>query len=394
VIELLGILACKGYQIAAVLVVSSLTTILRSDVVVTQRRDTIPGKDYSGQNYEKCKGDVMIDNQPVANTPTHQSKKIPIHERSVRVGDVIVINGHGINRTSLKQRFVEEGYQVHQTAHFLFFTREAEPKTILVHWFTPQDFHTNIPHHLAVELKPFDIITSNQCLGELMTGIIGGTVFPDDVRRAWNYFGANTLQRLLILVSSAVTSHLPEYGILGESAILYQRVFELSVGERCLDAACNGGFFPLLLAERIPFVSEVVGVDIDAEVFKVAQELAKERHLTTVRYVQADLLSEDLSAIGMFDTVTALHVLEHFTEEDMYQVLANLLKVTAHRLIFAVPFESGEPSRAYDHKQLFTRTKFEAVGAWCIEQLEGAARMWYEDLPHGAGLLLVERVLK
>ena len=90
-----------------------------------------------------------------------------------------------------------------------------------------------------------------------MTGIIGGTVFPDDVRRAWNYFGANTLQRLLTLVSSAVTSNLPEYGILGESATLYQRVFELSVGERFLDAACNGGFFALLLAERIPFVSEV-----------------------------------------------------------------------------------------------------------------------------------------
>ena len=334
----------------------------------------------------------MIDNQPIAETPARHTRKIPIHERSVRVGDVIVVNGSRANRTLLKQRFAEGGYSLHETRHFLLFTRAEEPKLILVHWFAPEELHTNLSHHLAEELKPFGIITSNQVLGELMTGIVGGTLYPDDVRRAWNYFGANTLQRLLILVSSAVTSHLPDYGSLGASATLYQRAIELGIGERFLDAACNGGYFPLLLAERIPFVSKVVGVDIDGEIFKVAQALAKERHLTNVHYVQADLLAQDFSQIGMFDTVTALHVLEHFTEEDMYQVLANLLKVTAHRLICAVPYELGEPSPAYDHQQLFTRSKLEAVGAWCIQQLQGAARMWYEDLPRSTGLLLIERM--
>ena len=160
-----------------------------------------------------------------------RTRKIPIDERSVRVGDVIVVNGYRVNRPSLIQRFAEGGYQAHETLHFLLFTREVEPKTILVHWFTPDDFHPNISHHLTEELRPFHIITSNQILGELMTGIVGGTLFPDDVRKAWNYFGANTLQRLLVLVNSAMTSDIPDYGILGESAILYQRVFELSVGE-------------------------------------------------------------------------------------------------------------------------------------------------------------------
>ncbi len=332
----------------------------------------------------------MVDNQPGAKTSAHSSRKISILERSVRIDDVIVINGHGVNRTLLKHSFAQGGYTVHETAHFLLFTREAEPKTNLVHWFKPEDFHPNISHYLAEELKPLGIITSNQYLGKLMTGIIGGTLLSDDVRRAWNYFGANTLQRLLVLMSSAVTSHLPDFGTLGAAATLYQRVFELAVGERFLDAACNGGFFPLLLAERIPFVREVVGVDIDAEVFKVAQELAKERHLGNVHYFQTDLLERNFSEIGMFDTVTALHVLEHFIEEDMYQVLANLLKVTTHRLILAVPYESGEPSQAYDHKQIFTRTRLEAVGAWCIEYLKGAARKWYEDISPSGGLLLIE----
>jgi len=65
--------------------------------------------------------------------------------------------------------------------------------------------------------------------------------------------------------------------------------------------------------------------------------------------------------------------------------------VTAHRLIVAVPYEEGQPSPAYDHKQLFTRDRLEAVGAWCIEQLHGAARMWYEGIAPPGGLLLIER---
>lgn len=333
----------------------------------------------------------MAEIQQSVDSTNPKPKKIPIQERSVRVGDIIVVNGHGVNRTLLKQRFAEGDYHLHETKHFLLFTRAEEPKLILVHWFTPEQITTNVPGHLAEELKPFGVISSNQRLGDFFAGIVGGTLYPGDVQRAWNYFGANTLQRLLAFLGSATTLGVSDYGICGESAFLYQRVCELCIGERLLDAACNGGFLSLLLAERMPFVREAVGIDIDADVFRVAQELANERHLTIVRYMQFDLLAVDFSTLGLFDTVTALHALEHFTEEEMYHVLTNLLNVTVHRLIVAVPYEMGEPSAAFDHKQLFTRTKLQAVGEWCIQQMQGAARMWYEDLPRGAGLLLIER---
>jgi len=333
----------------------------------------------------------MIDQQPDAQPSVQQGRTIPIQERSVRVGDVIVVNGYRANRSSLKARFAEGGYQVQETRHFLLFTRAEEPETILVHWFAPEELTTNIPGHLAEELKPFGLVNSSQRLGEVFAGIVGGALFPGDVQRAWNYFGANTLQRLLAFVGSSTSLGVSEYGIFAASAVLYQRVLELCVGERFLDAACNGGFLSLLLAERVPFARDVVGVDLDAGVFRVAQGLAEERHLSTVRYQQADLLADDFSTIGRFDTVTALHVLEHFSEAEMYRVLANLLRVTSHRLICAVPYE-GEPSQAFDHKQLFTRQKLEAVGAWCLEQMQGKARMWYEDLPRQTGLLLLERL--
>jgi len=73
-----------------------------------------------------------------------QGRTIPIQERSVRVGDVIVVNRYHARHSSLKARCAEGGYQVHETRHFLLFTRAQELKTILVHWFAPEEMTTNI----------------------------------------------------------------------------------------------------------------------------------------------------------------------------------------------------------------------------------------------------------
>lgn len=315
-------------------------------------------------------------------------QEVRIYDRSVKVGDMTVMSGYGLDRRLLKRRFLHSGYQVQETLHFLLCTRDTAPSTILIHWFAPEDLHTNLSRHIVEEMQPFGCVPNNKRQGEIMTGIVG-TAYPGDVRRAWHYFGTNTLQRLLLFVSTAAPEILPDYGTFEASATLYQRVCELCAGKRFLDAGCNGGFFDLLLAERRPFVQEVVGVDIDREVFRVAEELARARNLTTVRFVQADLLSDDIDALGPFDTVTALHVLEHFTEADMYQVLDHLLRVTVHHLILAVPYEEA-PTASYDHLQCFSRPKLENVGRWCIDHM-GAGQMWYEDLMGGGGLLLVER---
>ena len=48
-----------------------------------------------------------------------------------------------------------------------------------------------------------------------------------------------------------------------------------------------------------------------------------------------------------------------------------------------------QPEVAYGHLQLFSRAKLEAIGTWCIQQLQGTGRMWCEDFI--GGLLLIER---
>jgi hypothetical protein len=45
----------------------------------------------------------MIDNQFGTETPAQQARTIPIHERSVLVGIVIVVNGYRANRTLLSR---------------------------------------------------------------------------------------------------------------------------------------------------------------------------------------------------------------------------------------------------------------------------------------------------
>ena len=59
--------------------------------------------------------------------------------------------------------------------------------------------------------------------------------------------------------------------------------------------------------------------------------------------------------------MTAINVIEHFSEADMYKVLHNLLQVISQRLILLVPYEQ-ELELLYEHKQLFTREKLEAIG--------------------------------
>ena len=87
--------------------------------------------------------------------------------------------------------------------------------------------------------------------------------------------------------------------------------------------------------------------------------------------------------------MTALHILEHFPEPEMYQVLRNLLQVTARRLILAVPYEAGSPESAYGHEQLFSREKLEAVGTWCLQQIGEQGSVSYEEC--AGGMLVLER---
>ncbi len=140
------------------------------------------------------------------------------------------------------------------------------------------------------------------------------------------------------------------------------------------------------MAERFPHLADVVGLDIETDSFPTVRAIAQQHQ---VRFLQADLLADEVVALGSFETVLAIHILEHFADIEMYRVLTNLLQLTLHRLVIAVPYEQGVPEVAYGHAQLFTPNNLEAVGQWCLEQLGGQGAMAYKEC--AGGLLLLER---
>lgn len=327
----------------------------------------------------------MIEHQDSVEKVKDTGKKISVKQRAMLVGDIIGINGYRANLARLKKRFNEGGYQLHETPHFLVFTRGETPSLIIVHWFAPEFIDADLGYYILQELKPLGFLTQPQNFADIF-GAIVESLAPHDVQ-AWYLYATNTLRRyrhLLADTANFPTHHLPMVAF----ARLYHRVFDLQVGQRFLDAGCSSGMLPLLVAEHISSLTKVVGVDISERPFPVARRIAEERQLTTVQFRQGDLLSEKFCTIGQFDTVIALHVLEHFTEKEMYQVLAHLLDVTSQRLILIVPYEEGEPEQAYDHKQLFTRAKLESTGRWCLNYIGGGS-MHYEDCADG--LLVIER---
>ena len=86
--------------------------------------------------------------------------------------------------------------------------------------------------------------------------------------------------------------------------------------------------------------------------------------------MQLDLLSPQfVGEVGTFDTVSAIHLLEHLPEAQLPLAFQHLLQVTRNRFMVAVPYES-EAIRAYGHEHVFTRETLEYWGQWCVESLD------------------------
>ncbi len=330
----------------------------------------------------------MIDSQSGTQTPSPHSKRIPIQERAALAGNIIVINGYRVDRVALVERFSEGGYRVQRTSHFLLFTRSQEPSTILVHLFAPEAINVDIGTYLVEELQPLGVLHTADLFGQMLTGIIF-SMFPQDKHRSFYFYIMNSLQEYRTLLNTGQSDILPPSNLRAFSA-WYRRICQIPLGKSFLDAGCLLGLLTFLIAERIPTLEHIVGVDIQADNFPTMRTIAVEQHLNNIQFMHADLVNiDDMKILGKFDTVVALGVIEHFSEEEMYRVLANLLALTVERLIIAVPYEPVQQA-IYGHQQLFTRAKLEAVGQWCTEHWGRNTRCKCEDCE--GGLLIIERL--
>jgi 2-polyprenyl-3-methyl-5-hydroxy-6-metoxy-1,4-benzoquinol methylase len=284
------------------------------------------------------------------------------------------------------RRLLTGGYRVQSTAHFVVYRNATADQFVLLHRFKQEDLDANLLRWLNDELAPLGILTSAKDYGALLFAILASPFPPPrDQRAIWRHFCLTTLLRLRELMSHSSPSERDSH--LAAFAAIYRRVGELAVGQSVLDVGSSFGFLPILLAERLP-QGRIVGCDNNADLLPLASDLARVSGVSHVMFQLADVLTADFLALGTFETVTALHLLEHLTEEELPIALRHLLAVTTHRLLIAVPYEQVVQP-LYGHRQAFTPDTLRQWGAWCVAALGGAAISWCEEVM--GGLLIVER---
>ncbi len=311
-------------------------------------------------------------------------------QEAVRVGSLIVIAQPDQGRFSLQvRRLRTKGYQVSETAHFVVVLKPSSLEKVLLHRFEPTTIDADMIRLIEQELSRFGFISSAGEFGITLFAVLASTFpSPRDQQAIWRRFCVNSCKNLRDQIAHPLSLPLPDTYIAPFAAI-YRRVFELSLGHSLLDVGCSFGFFPVLAAERMPDAC-IVACDISQDALRFSTDLASVYGTGRITIEQRDVLDRSFCDVGTFDTVTALHVLEHLPEEQLALAFEHLLQVTRRRLIIAVPYEA-EATRAYGHEQIFTREKLERWGQWCMESLGGTAHFWCEEV--AGGLLVVDRVM-
>jgi SAM-dependent methyltransferase len=291
---------------------------------------------------------------------------------AVRVGRVVAVpfaDGDGLAGTV--ERLAARGFQVRETPHFVHCQRRPGGQAVVLHRFDEATIDEDISPMVGDELGSLGVIASPNEYGETLFAVVASTCpssldCPEcgqlhlDQTAIWRHFSLNTLDRLRSRLSAAEPAGGSHTAVF---AAIYRQILHCRVGDSLLDVGSNLGHLPVLLSERAPELT-VVGCDNRPEAIACCEELAAATGSARIIFRLADVLAPDFVEIGRFDTVTAVHVLEHLTEEEMPIALGHLLDVTARRLIVAVPYEET-PQPLYGHRQAFTPGKLRSWGEWC-----------------------------
>ena len=278
--------------------------------------------------------------------------------QAVRVGRIVAVpHVDGESIASVAARLSARGFTVRDTPHFTHCQRPGG-QTILLHRFDESTIDEDVSPLIAEELGALGVIASAREYGETLFALVASTCpssldCPDcghlhlDQAAIWRHFSLNTLDRLRRWLDEpgACASHTAVF------AAIYRRILACRVGESLLDVGSNLGHLPVLLSERAPELT-VVGCDNRPESIASCRALAAAAG-ARVSWRLADVLAPDFAVVGRFDTVTAVHVLEHLAEDELPAAFAHLLAVALKRLIVAVPYEAT-PQPLYGHRQAFT----------------------------------------
>ena len=265
--------------------------------------------------------------------PEHsETERAPLYggkQEGVRVGNVTVLAQSDEQKVGhFKQRLIAQSYQVKETPHFVICQKRPENRTILIHTFSQAIVDADLISIVEDELPAAGILVSTQEYGAILFAIIAST-FPSPRSQPliWRRFCLNTLDRLRTLISEPRETTFPLVSHIAPFAAIYQRVIELCVGQSLLDVGSSFGFLPVLMAEHTDNIA-ITGCDNNPDAINLASDLAATTHTNHAVFLLKDVLSVDFPDVGHFDTVTAIHLLEHLAEQELPLAFTHLLQVT------------------------------------------------------------------
>lgn len=223
--------------------------------------------------------------------------------------------------------------------------------TIVLHRLEPAGIDNDLAELVAGELVRPGRVEIPNAFERCFAGVVLSSA--PDPGKAWRTFYDNTLSRLEQAPSGTHRNH--GSGPVATFGRIYSHARGLVAGCSLLDVGTCFGFFPLLLQRSEPRLG-IVALDVSAPMVELAGSIAE-----SVEFVHGDARSLPF-ADSSFDTITALHLLEHLSPSSASRVLREMCRVARHRVVVAVPLE-GEPDPAYGHIQGFDREGLMALGA-------------------------------
>lgn len=236
-----------------------------------------------------------------------------------------------------------------RTPSFAFWT--DHDRVHLAHDLPADRIDNDLAGLVAAELFAPGWLEGSELFERLMTGLVVSSA--DDPLAAWTLFYRNTLDRLAELTALRPgRAAQPERSALVEGSLagyapVYRHAARLIEPGSVLELGSCFGFFSLFAADRF----EVTASDLSANTVRLLARVAPllGRRIETVICDAARVPRPE----GSYDTVVALHLLEHLPAEHGAAVLAEMQRLARRRVVVAVPFED-EPTAAYGHVRVFT----------------------------------------
>jgi hypothetical protein len=236
-----------------------------------------------------------------------------------------------------------------ETPHFSVFSRGGF--TVVVHRLKPGEIDNDLAETLAGELVRPGLVEVPDAFERCFAGVVVSSA--ESPEKAWRAFYENTLTGL----EAAASGERGGSGPVSDFGRIYDRARRLVEGSTVLDVGTCFGFFPMFLRHVEPGL-EITALDVSEPMADLARRVAKSV-AKDVSFVHAD--ARDLPFAGdSFDTVTALHVLEHLPEPDGERVLGAMCRTARRRVVVAVPLEE-EPDPAFGHVRSFDRASLLAL---------------------------------